>query len=191
MIATAPPRPGQRARRAVVFGLLAAVALAASPLHAHGPTRQKVVETVTIDAPPDAVWKLVGDFAHADAWLPMVEVSTGEGGNEPGAMRTLVLKGGGEVHEELRKYDADKRSLSYRIPVATHDVAVLPVNNYSSTITVAAAGAGSEVTWKAGFYRGYPNGDPPPELNDEAAVKAVQGLYRAGLDHLKEVAESR
>ena len=35
------------------------------------------------------------------------------------------------------------------------------------------------------FYRGHPNNDPPPELNDEAAVKAVTGVYKAGLEALK------
>jgi len=40
------------------------------------------------------------------------------------------------------------------------------------------------------FCRGYPNNDPPPELNDEAAVTAVTGLYKAGLEGLKELIES-
>ncbi|MCP4875666.1 MAG: SRPBCC family protein, partial [Gammaproteobacteria bacterium] len=40
-------------------------------------------------------------------------------------------------------------------------------------------------------YRGYPNNDPPAELNDEAAIAAVTGLYQAGLAHLKEVAEKQ
>ena len=31
--------------------------------------------------------------------------------------------------------------------------------------------------------------DPPPELNDAASVKAVTGVLRAGLDHLKAIAE--
>ena len=34
------------------------------------------------------------------------------------------------------------------------------------------------------------NNDPPPELNDEAAVKAVKGVYRAGLDALKKKVEA-
>ena len=42
-----------------------------------------------------------------------------------------------------------------------------------------------KVEWKSAFYRGYMNNDPPPELNDEAAEKAVKGLYRTGLDALK------
>jgi hypothetical protein len=70
-------------------------------------------------------------------------------------------------------------------------VKVLPVTNYSSTITVTPAEGGkSTVEWRGAFYRGYPNNDPPPELNDEAAVKAVSGVYRAGLDALKTKVES-
>jgi hypothetical protein len=34
------------------------------------------------------------------------------------------------------------------------------------------------------------NNDPPPELNDEAAVKAVKGVYRGGLDALKKKVEA-
>jgi hypothetical protein len=32
--------------------------------------------------------------------------------------------------------------------------------------------------------------DPPPELNDEASAAAVRGVYRAGLDNIKALAES-
>ena len=42
------------------------------------------------------------------------------------------------------------------------------------------------VTWKGGFYRGYPNNNPPADQNDEAAIKAVTGGYQAGLDALAE-----
>lgn len=34
------------------------------------------------------------------------------------------------------------------------------------------------------------NNDPPPELSDEAAVKAVSELYRGGLAALKKKIES-
>jgi Polyketide cyclase / dehydrase and lipid transport len=67
----------------------------------------------------------------------------------------------------------------------------LPVNNYSSTITVLPAECGkSTVEWRGAFYRGYPNNDPPPELNDDAAIKAVTALYREGLDNLKKKFEA-
>jgi hypothetical protein len=75
-------------------------------------------------------------------------------------------------------------SYSYRITAV--DVKVLPVTNYASTISVSSAGEGrSKVQWDGAFYRGYPNNDPPAELNDDAAIMAVTGLYQAGLAALK------
>ncbi|MEE9321047.1 MAG: SRPBCC family protein [Granulosicoccus sp.] len=158
---------------------------------AHGPTRQKVSETIEIDAPAAEVWDLIKDFDKAADWLPMVESSEGEGGNEPGATRVLTLGPDIKVYETLKKHDSEKMSYSYKIPNSTHDVKILPVNNYSSTISVKAEGETSVVTWKGAFYRGYPNNDPPAELSDEAAVGAVSGLYQAGLANLKEMAESK
>ena len=65
-------------------------------------------------------------------------------------------------------------------------VKVLPVNNYTSHLTVTADGEGkSKVQWRGAFYRGFPNNDPPPELSDQAAIDAVTGVYKAGLDALK------
>ena len=43
--------------------------------------------------------------------------------------------------------------------------------------------------WRGAFYRGYMNNDPPPELSDEAAVKAVIAYQKAGLEGLKAKAE--
>ena len=93
------------------------------------------------------------------------------------------------IDEVLYKHEPEKMSYSYRITAV--DVKVLPVTNYSSTITVTPVDATkSRVEWRGAFYRGYPNNDPPPELNDEAAIKAVAGVYRAGLDALKTAVES-
>ena len=174
-----------------LLSVVAATLLFSTQLSAHGPTRQKITETVDIDAPAAEVWELLKDFSAAAAWLPMVESSTGEGGNEPGATRVLVLNEDTKLYETLKKYDASKMKYTYKIPDATHDVKILPVNNYSSTLSVADNGSGSTVTWKGAFYRGYPNNDPPEELNDEAAVKAVTAVYQASLAHLKELIESR
>ncbi|KMO37423.1 signal peptide protein [Methylobacterium variabile] len=166
-----------------IFAAALLAALAAAPAQAHGPTRKKVEEKVTIDAAPDKVWAVVGNFQDM-SWLPPVEKTEGKGGNEIKATRVLTLKGGATVDEELYKYSAEQKSLSYRINKV--DVKVLPVNNYSSTIKVEPAEGGkSQVAWDGAFYRGYMNNDPPPELNDEAAIKAVKALYRAGLDNLK------
>jgi len=163
----------------------------AAVTHAHGPTRQKVTETIDIEKPAAEVWEVIKDFGNAD-WLPMVVSTESDGGNADGATRILSLGEDVKVYETLKKYNADKMSYSYKIPDKTHDVKILPVNNYSSSITVTANGdSSSVVTWKGAFYRGYPNNDPPEELNDEAAVKAVTELYKAGLLHLKETLESK
>jgi carbon monoxide dehydrogenase subunit G len=167
---------------------LTALAIAGTAF-AHGPTRQKVGETIEINAPPARVWAVIGNFQDM-SWLPPVSKTEGNKGNEVEATRRLTLVGGATVAEELYKYDAGKMTYSYRITEV--DVKVLPVTNYSSTITVspAADGKTSVVEWNGAFYRGFPNNDPPPELNDEAAVKAVSGLYRTGLEALKKKIET-
>lgn len=156
---------------------------------AHGPTRQKLTESIEINAPPAKVWATIGDF-HNLSWLPGVIKTTGEGGNEPdAATRQITLEGGATIDESLYKYDAEKLSYSYRIDKV--DVKVLPVTNYSSTLIVLPAEGGkSTVEWRGAFYRGYPNNDPPPELNDEAAMKAVSAVYRKGLENLKKIVEA-
>ncbi|MCS0504402.1 SRPBCC family protein [Ancylobacter mangrovi] len=168
----------------------AALAFTAAPhsAHAHGPTRQKITETIEIDAPPAKVWAVIGEF-HDMSWLPPVEKTEGTGGNVVGAKRRLVLQGGGTIDEVIAKYEPEKMMLMYRIEQV--DVKVLPVTNYSSWLTVTPLDDGkkSEVEWKGAFYRGYPNNDPPPELNDEAAIKAVTAVYKAGLAGLKKKVE--
>ncbi len=151
---------------------------------AHGPTRQKVTLSVDIAAPPEEVWAVIGNFQDM-SWHPAVFSSTGEGGNDIDATRVLTLgqEGGPTISEVLYKYDAAKMTYSYRITDVL--VEVLPVTNYSSHLTVTPKdGGGSHVEWRGAFYRGYPNNDPPPELNDEAAIAAVSGVYQAGLDAL-------
>ncbi len=173
--------------RALAFGLavLALFPLAAS---AHGPSRQKVTETVEINASPDKVWKVIGNFQDM-SWVPAVAKTEGKGGNEPKATRTLTLKSGGQIEEELDKYDAEK--MTYKYEMHHPDPKVFPVNDYSSMLSVKPEGDDkSKVEWRGAFYRGFMNNDPPPELSDEAAKKAVSGLYRTTLDALKKQIEA-
>jgi len=172
--------------RALALGL-AVLALFPCAAFAHGPSRQKVTETVEINASPDKVWKVIGNFQDM-SWHPAVAKTEGKGGNEVNATRTLTLKSGGTIDEQLIKYDPDKKTYKYEIKNV--DVKVLPVKNYSSILSVKGEGDKSTVEWRGAFYRGYMNNDPPPELSDEAAKKAVTGVYRAGLDGLKEKMEA-
>lgn len=162
---------------------LAGTTLLAAPALAHGPVRQKVEETVEIAAPPEKIWAVIGDF-HDMSWNPEVAKTEGEGGNTVGAKRSMVLKRGGELDQELTKYDAT--GFSYAVFMPHNDVKVMPVTNFSSQLSVKPGDGGkSVVEWRGAFYRGYPNNDPPPELNEAVAIKAVQTWFRAGLDALK------
>jgi Polyketide cyclase / dehydrase and lipid transport len=167
--------------KTTLAALALAVMLPAAAL-AHGPTRQKVVQSVEINAPADKVWAVIGKFQNM-GWHPAMAKTEGTGENVPGAKRTLTLSSGGKIEESLTAYSAENKALSYEI--TNVDVKTLPVSNYSSSIRVTADGAKSIVEWKGAFYRGFVNNDPPPELNDEAAIKAVTDVYRAGLDALK------
>ncbi len=154
---------------------------------AHGPTRQKVTEQISVNAPADKVWALIGNFNALQKWHPAVAESPADKGNEEGSVRQLKLKGGGQLTETLEAHDASKMRYSYR----AKDGGALPVTNYTSTITVKADGGKSLVEWRGAFYRGYPNNDPPPDQNDEAAVRAVTGVYQTGLAQIKALAEGK
>jgi carbon monoxide dehydrogenase subunit G len=176
-------------RRPFTRQLATLLALAALPLavSAHGPTRQKVVETITIEAPAAAVWARIKDFNGLKNWHPAVEDSAASQGNAVDSVRIVKIKGGGQLEETLETHDDAAMKYSYR----AKNGGALPVTNYSSTIRVTADGGKSVVEWRGAFYRGYPNNDPPPDQNDEAAVRAVTGVYQAGLTHLKKLAEGR
>ena len=157
------------------------------PAAAHGPTRQKVVETIKIGAPAAVVWARIKNFDALKDWHPAVESSPADKGNAEGSERKIALKGGGALVETLERHDDALMRYSYRMK----DGGALPVSNYTSTVTVTGDGNTSTVEWRGAFYRAYPNNDPPPEKNDEAAVKAITGVYQSGLANLKKIAEAK
>ncbi|MGM3293755.1 SRPBCC family protein, partial [Escherichia coli] len=89
-----------------------------------------------INAPQAKVWAAISNFQDM-SWLPPVARTEGEKGNEIGATRKLTLADGATVEEELYKYEPEMLSYSYRITKV--DVKVLPVTNYSATLTVSPA----------------------------------------------------
>ena len=168
----------------LVFGFLLLPALAS----AHGPSRQKVVKEIDINASPEKVWAVISDFCAIKNWLPPVTECESNGSHEPNTLRTLTLENGELLKEQLLKHRPEKMMYQYMIKEA--NTKALPVSSYGSTIMVTAGeNGGSVLTWKSGFYRGFMNNNPPPELSDEAAVNAVSAVYDAGLAKIKELAE--
>lgn len=173
-----------------MLGLAMAVALGlAGGAQAHGPARIKAEQSVVLDATPDEVWQVIGRFDDF-SWHPAIAATEITPAGAPAdipeeSTRILHLKaesGDPTITEKLMSIDPDKRQYKYMITDVA--VTVLPVTNYSSTLQVKDKDGKAEVVWKAGFYRGYPNNDPPADLNDEAATAAVNAIYQAGLDAL-------
>lgn len=183
------------------FAVLIPIALSffTATASAHGPVRQKLERDIEINAPAAKVWGIIKNYDDM-SWLPNITKTEAKGGNTVGATRILSLKVGGTISEELKKYDDVKMSYAYRITdMSTHKeithsgqnekIPVLPVTDYAASISVEAKGEKSVVKWKAGFYRAYMNNNPPEEMNEEAAGKAVGEVFKSGLESLKARAE--
>jgi carbon monoxide dehydrogenase subunit G len=185
----------------LAFFVPLALAFAATTVSAHGPVRQKLEKDIEINAPAAKVWGVIKNYDDM-SWLPGVTKTEANSGSNVGSIRTLTLKDGGTITEELKKYDDAKMSYAYRITdMTTHKeithsgqnekIPVLPVTDYAASIAVEAKGDKSVVKWKAGYYRAYMNNNPPEEMNEEAANKAVGDIFKAGLENIKALAEKK
>ena len=116
--------------------------------------------TKTIDLPASAsdVWAIVGDFNGLPRWNAGVERSEL---SEGGKRRTLYLKVGGTVVEDLLVHDNATRRISYSIV----DSAV-PVGRHKATMIVDERGPDqSTVHWTCEFE---PKGAP---------LNTVEGIF--------------
>ncbi len=136
-------------------------------------TAAQVIESKASKSTPesvDAVWRKVGDFCGIASWHPAVakcELSADK------KDRTLTLKGGGTIVEHLVSWSDKKHSYTYKIVSSP-----LPVDNYTSTIHVAAAksGSGSVISWRGQYSA--------KGASDAEAKKTIDGIYDAGLTSL-------
>jgi opacity protein-like surface antigen len=140
----------------------------------------EVTQSITTTAKPKAVWAVIGQFDGIAGWLPGAVSSPADKGNTVGSIRLITLGAPGNptVKEKLTAYK--KHSYSYDILAV--DPKVLPVTDYSSSITVKKSGSGSTVTWTSHFT-------PATGVDEATADKAVTGLYQAGLGNIKKLAE--
>jgi len=149
-------------------------------LSIHPAAAVEVKETVTTAAAPAKVWGMIGKFDAIATWLPGAESSPADKGSTVGSVRVITLKAPGSptVTEQLLASTGE----SYSYAILKVDPKVLPVTKYMSTIGVAPAGSGSVVTWSGSFQ-------PAGGADDAAAAKAMSGVYRAGLDNIKAMAD--
>jgi carbon monoxide dehydrogenase subunit G len=118
---------------------------------------------VTVDATPDAVWAVVGDFGGVGDFFPGIESFRLEGDDR------VIGMFGMEIRERLVSRDDATRTLVYSI------VEGVPVESHSATVSVEPAGEGSKVTWA---YDVLPD-EMAPVFGDtyKGALAAVEGRF--------------
>ena len=131
----------------------------------------EVKQSVRLPAPVTEVWKRIGGFNALPDWHPMVKNSYETMG---GSERKLTLPGGATITEKLESKDDKSFRYSYSITDSP-----LPVADYHSTIEVHQEGKESVVEWMGRFE---PNG-----ASAEDAQKAIQDIYKAGMDNLQKM----
>ena len=169
----------------ILFFIILFINISSKVVLSHGPTRQKVKISVTIKAKPEDVWNLIKDFGKIDSWHPSISKVESDGKN-----RTIYYspRNNTPIKQKLENYNPEK--MMYKTSITEVDIKNFPVNTYTANISVKKNDDGtSTVLWKAAFYRAYVNNDPPPELNEAAAIKAVTEFFQAGLSNLKSTLE--
>lgn len=173
--------------------LLAMLTTFALPLNtvAQGKTSLQVSKSITINADAQNVWALAGDFGGMQNWHPAIASTQLE--SRPAAngrtetVRVLTLKDGGTITENLINLDQNKMRIQYAIITS-----VLPISDYSATITVKKLAQGkTEVHWQGHFNRAYQGkGQIPPDQDDDTARKVITQVYESGLASLKQKLET-
>jgi len=159
---------------------------------ANAPTQQKVIREVVIKAEPSKVWAVVKDFGGIHTWHPAVESTTVETkADQDGVQllhRLIHLKGGGTILEKQTINSDEEMKMEYKIVEG-----VLPVSGYRAVMTVKAGPTAGEstVTWTGRFYNKANDVHPKPGEDNETAIKAVEGVYDAGLPNLKKIIEAQ
>lgn len=156
------------------------ISIFAMPAYAHGPTPQKTDQTALLNAAPDAVWKALSEPCAIAAWHPQVAECKADGQ----LRRTLTLKNGGRITEEVDEMLPGEMSISYRLG-SSSEVKALPVSSLTGRIKVKAEGNKANVVWVARYYRADTTNEPPQGMDDAAAQLSVNSYVRDGLTGLE------
>ena len=133
--------------------------------------------SVEIAAPVESVWAMLGDFDGLPVWLEFVRASRLSDG---GRVRHLEAMGGAIIVEALLEHSEAETFYRYTI-VEGPD----PVSDYVATLSARRIGADkTTVTWASRF-------EPRDAHQATSLVEHYEVLYRAGLDRLKTLAETR
>ena len=173
----------------ILTAMLVALAWVASQAFAAEANELTARQSIRINAPPQAVWAILGDYNGLPRWLSFIEDSQIVVGtnNEVGAIRLVTRRNGTKVTERLLDYDPRGMRLAY-----TYIDGAVMASDYFPVLSVKDGGNGTSVVeWSARFRRLAYAVDPPPAGQDDKTLTDLyNGLYKAGLENLKRVVES-
>ena len=175
--------------KSVWTGLMTALALISVSAMGAEANDLTASQSIRINAPPEKVWAVVGDFNGSSRWLPLVERSEIVIGNnnQVGAIRLITRRDGTKVTERLLDHDPQAMRMAY-----TYIDGAVRASDYFPVLSVKDAGDGTSVVeWSAHFKRlAYSIDPPPPGQDDKSLTDFYNGLYKSGLGNLKRVVES-
>lgn len=151
--------------------ILAGLVLAAGTMTASAASLDK---QINVKAPASKVWSMIGPFCSIDKWHPAIAKCTEDNG-----VRTLSVKGGGTFVEKQTKNEPSDMMYSYEI-----EKSPLPITDYKSTLKVTKISADeSKVEWSSTYT--------PDKGKEDAANKALTGVYQSGLDNIQKMAAAQ
>ncbi len=111
----------------------------------------KAYASAVIDAPIEAVWKIVRDFNGLPNWHPAIarsEIEGGLSGSDVGGIRSFYLTDGAHVREQLLSLSDSDYSLTYNFVKPA-----FPVENYVAGIRLLPITDGNRTfaEWTATF----------------------------------------
>jgi len=167
--------------KTLALGLAIALTL---PFAARADKQLIAQQSIEIKGSPKVVWDFVKNFDALAKWHPAFQGDVIKSGknNTKGAMRTLTLSSGESFDEQLLKFDDGKMYFRYRIVGDSP----LPITHYVSTMSVKKSKGGmTKVIWQGTF-----DNKPDSGKSDDEVVEMINGVYKTGLEHLKQLIES-
>ena len=129
----------------------------------------KVSESIYVNAAPDRVWSLIGDFYAVHTWNPAVR-STRKSGDQDAEIRILILNDGNRSDGQLLSHRDADRMYSYTVFESS-----VAFTDYFAQLKVDPEGPGSRVTWSSRF------GIDGDETVAREVEDNVRNLYTKGL----------
>jgi hypothetical protein len=124
--------------------------------------------SIDLNAAPDRVWALIGDFGGG--WHPLI-ANIKLIGSGIGQLRVIETIDGKEIIERLEAIDHSARSYRYT------GISGIPASNYTGRLEVKPNGAGASVEWGAQYL--------PKGQGDIVVKTIVSTLFKTGLESLK------